>query len=61
MRGTKTANEFTEFYLKDNNIVGAVAVNNNREIRVTKRLMQSGKKIGSADLTDSSKNIQTLV
>ena len=61
VRGTKTANEFTEFYLKDNNIVGAVAVNNNREIRVTKRLMQSGKKIGSADLTDSSKNIQTLV
>ncbi|MBH95963.1 MAG: hypothetical protein CMD87_01710 [Gammaproteobacteria bacterium] len=61
VRGTKTANEFTEFYLKDNQIVGAVAVNNNREIRVTKRLMQSGKKIESADLTDSSKNIQTLV
>ena len=61
VRGTKSANEFTEFYLKDNQIVGAVAVNNNREIRVTKRLMQSGKKIESADLTDSSKNIQTLV
>ena len=61
VRGTKTANEFTEFYLKDNHIVGAVAVNNNREIRVTKRLMQSEKKIESADLTDSSKNIQTLV
>lgn len=61
VRGTKTADEFTEFYLKDKYIVGAVAVNNNREIRVTKRLMQSGKKIESADLTDLTKNIQTLV
>jgi len=61
VRGNKTANEFTEFYLRDNHIVGAVAVNNSREIKVTRRLMQSGKKIESVDLTDLNKKIQTLV
>ena len=61
VRGSKATNEFTVFYLRNNNIVGAVAVNNNREIKVTRRLMQSGKKIKSSELTDLSKKIQALV
>ena len=61
VRGNKKANEFVEFYLKDNFIVGAIAVNSNRDLRIAKRLMQMGKEVSSKDLADVGIKMQTLV
>ena len=61
VRGNKKANEFVEFYLKNNFIVGAIAVNNNRDLRIGKRLMQMGKEISSKDLADVGIKMQTLI
>ena len=61
VRGNKEANEFVEFYLKNNFIVGALAVNNNRDLRIGRRLMQIGKDVRSKDLADVGIKMQTLL
>lgn len=61
VRGDRTANKFIEFYLKDNLITGAVAINNNRELKICKRLMQLEQRVNSHDLADLSIKMQSLV
>lgn len=52
---------FLTMYLKDDMIVGAIAVNNARELRIAKRLMQSGKTIPVEHLTNTDIKMQTLL
>ncbi len=60
-RGDIAANEFITFYLKDGKIDGAISVNNPRDIRMAKRLMQSGKQVSADDLSNPDIKLQALL
>jgi 3-phenylpropionate/trans-cinnamate dioxygenase ferredoxin reductase subunit len=60
-RGDIVANEFITFYLKDGKIDGAISVNNPRDIRMAKRLMQSGKQVSADDLSNPDIKLQALL
>ena len=60
-RGDPASNEFITFYLKDGKIDGAISVNNSRDIRMAKRLMQSGKTVSAEDLTNPDVKLQALL
>jgi len=60
-RGAIAANEFITFYLKDGKIDGAISVNNPRDIRMAKRLMQSGKQVSADDLSNPDIKLQALL
>lgn len=61
VRGDRAANEFIEFYLKDGRIDGAAAMNNPRDVRFARRLMQAGKTVDAAQLADPSVKLQALL
>ncbi|NKB20841.1 MAG: NAD(P)-binding protein [Alphaproteobacteria bacterium] len=60
-RGDVAANEFVTFYLKDGVIDGAISVNNPRDLRVGKRLMQGKKPVSAAELEDPETKMQALL
>jgi 3-phenylpropionate/trans-cinnamate dioxygenase ferredoxin reductase subunit len=60
-RGNAGDNEFMTVYLKDHKIIGAISVNNPRDLRFAKRLMQSGKAVSASDLADTSIKMQALL
>jgi len=60
-RGDIAANEFITFYLQDGKIDGAISVNNPRDIRMAKRLMQSGKQVSADDLSNPDIKLQALL
>ncbi len=61
IRGERQKNRFIEFYLKDGRIEGAAAINNPRDIRFAKRLMQAGKALDPTALADPVVKLQALL
>ena len=60
-RGDQDSNEFVTFYLKNGMIDGAISVNNPRDLRVGKRLMQGKKQVSAAELIDPKTKLQALL
>ena len=60
-RGNPGDNEFMTVYLKDHKIIGAIAVNNPRDLRFAKRLMQAGKPVSASDIVDTGIKMQALL
>lgn len=60
-RGDPASNEFITFYLRDGKIDGAISVNNSRDIRMAKRLMQSSKPVSAEDLANPDLKLQALL
>ena len=60
-RGNQDDGEFMTVYLKDSKIIGAIAVNNPRDLRFAKRLMQAGKVVSASDIADTSIKMQALL
>ena len=52
---------FLRMYLREGRIIGAVSVNNARELGVAKRLMQAGKAWSVDDLTNPDIRMQVLL
>ena len=61
IRGNKSENEFVEFYLKNEFIVGAVSVNSTRDLRFGKRLMQAKKNVQVTQLENTDIKMQSLL
>ncbi len=61
VRGDAEAREFVEFYLKDGRIEGAAAMNNPRDLRFARRLIQSKKQFDPAQLADPGIKLQALL
>ena len=61
IRGEREAGQFVEFYMKGGRIDGAAAINNPRDIRFAKRLMQAGKIVDPAALADPAVKLQALL
>jgi 3-phenylpropionate/trans-cinnamate dioxygenase ferredoxin reductase subunit len=59
LRGDQSTNEFAVFYLKDNKVVAADAVNSPREFMVAKQLY--GKEVDPAVLADPEADLKTLI
>ena len=60
-RGQRADGNFVEFYMKDGRIDGAAAINNPRDIRFAKRLMQAEKIVDPAALADPGVKLQALL
>ena len=60
-RGDEASNEFVTFYLKNGVIDGAISVNNPRDLRIGKRLMQGKKQVTAAELINPETKMQTLL
>jgi 3-phenylpropionate/trans-cinnamate dioxygenase ferredoxin reductase subunit len=60
-RGNPADNEFMTVYLKDSKIIGAISVNNPRDLRFAKRLMQAEKPVAAADIADPTIKMQALL
>lgn len=60
-RGDPAGGAFITFYLKNGAIYGAVAVNQGRDIRFARRLMQAGARVTAAELADPSVKLQALL
>ena len=60
-RGDRTQGSFVEFYMKGGRIDGAAAINNPRDIRFAKRLMQAEKIVDPAALADPGIKLQALL
>ena len=60
-RGDRAEGSFIEFYMKGCRIDGAAAIDNPRDIRFAKRLMQAEKIVDPAALADPSVKLQALL
>ena len=60
-RGERADGSFVEFYMKGGRIDGAAAINNPRDIRFAKRLMQARKTVDPAALADPAVKLQALL
>jgi 3-phenylpropionate/trans-cinnamate dioxygenase ferredoxin reductase subunit len=60
-RGEPAEGNFITFYLRAGIIVGAIAVNNPRDLRFAKRLMQAAKQVSVDQLADPSVKMQALL
>ena len=60
-RGERADGSFVEFYMKGGRIDGAASINNPRDIRFAKRLMQAEKIVDPAQLADPSVKLQALL
>jgi 3-phenylpropionate/trans-cinnamate dioxygenase ferredoxin reductase subunit len=60
-RGRLEEDRFTLFFLAERRVVAAAAVNNARELRIAKRLIELGKEVDEAALADASRPLQALL
>lgn len=60
-RGDPAAGQFITFHLRSGRICAAVAVNNGRDLRFARRLMQMGKTVATADLANPAVKLQNLL
>ena len=60
-RGKSENNEFVTFYLKNGVIDGAISINNPRDLRFGKRLMQAKKQVSVEDLSNMDVKLQALL
>jgi 3-phenylpropionate/trans-cinnamate dioxygenase ferredoxin reductase subunit len=59
-RGDPAADKFLQFFLYEGRIEAVAAVNNPRDLRMAKRLLQSGKEVDRARLADPAVALQSL-
>src|SRR5215213_1090002 len=59
-RGDPSADKFLEFFMHEGRIEAVAAINNARDLRMTKRLLQSGRKVDAAKLADPTVPLQSL-
>jgi 3-phenylpropionate/trans-cinnamate dioxygenase ferredoxin reductase subunit len=59
-RGDITGRDYMIFRLEGGRLVGAVSVNQPRDMRFARRLLQSGKEVDSAALADTSVSMRDL-
>jgi 3-phenylpropionate/trans-cinnamate dioxygenase ferredoxin reductase component len=59
-RGDPAADKFLQFFLYGGRIEAAAAVNNPRDLRMAKRLLQSGKEVDRVRLADPGVALQSL-
>lgn len=60
-RGDRQSGQFIVFFLKDGKIDGAAGIDQGRDVRMAKRMMQAGKQVSAADLADESIKLQKLM
>jgi 3-phenylpropionate/trans-cinnamate dioxygenase ferredoxin reductase subunit len=60
-RGDPAEGSFLTMYRSEGRIIGAIAVNNARDIRFAKRLMQAGKVVSADDLANPDIKMQALL
>ena len=60
-RGEPKSDEFTTFYLRNNQIIGAISINAPRDLRFAKRLMQAKKHLSINDLANTEVKLQSLL
>ena len=61
VRGDRARDQFLEFFLlPDGRIEAVAAVNNPRDLRFAKRLMQANKPVDRARLADPAVSLQAL-
>jgi 3-phenylpropionate/trans-cinnamate dioxygenase ferredoxin reductase subunit len=60
-RGSPDENQFITFYLKNGIIDGAISINNPRDLRFGKRLMQAKQRVSVEDLSNMDIKLQTLL
>lgn len=60
-RGEPERHQFLQFFLSSGRVKAVAAINNPRDLRVSKRLMQSGKAIRGSALADTAKSLQEIV
>ena len=60
-RGERAGGSFVEFYIKGGRIDGAAAINNPRDIRFARRLMQARKTVDPEALADPAVKLQALL
>ncbi|MEC7489191.1 MAG: FAD-dependent oxidoreductase [Pseudomonadota bacterium] len=61
LRGDREAGEFIEFYLKAGKLEGAAAVNNARDLRFTRRMIESGRTFEQSSLSNPDIKLQKLL
>jgi len=59
-RGDPSADKFLEFFMHEGRIEAVAAINNARDLRMAKRLLQSGRKVDAAKLADPTVPLQSL-
>jgi 3-phenylpropionate/trans-cinnamate dioxygenase ferredoxin reductase subunit len=59
-RGDPATDKFLEFFLYDGRIEAVAAINNARDLRMAKRLLQSGKEVDRTKLADPMAPLQSL-
>ncbi|MBD20495.1 MAG: FAD-dependent pyridine nucleotide-disulfide oxidoreductase [Rhodospirillaceae bacterium] len=60
-RGSPEENQFITFYIKNGIIDGAISINNPRDLRFGKRLMQEKKCVSVEDLSNMDIKLQTIL
>jgi 3-phenylpropionate/trans-cinnamate dioxygenase ferredoxin reductase component len=60
-RGRMEDDRFSLFFLAEGRVAAAAAVNNAREVRIAKRLIELGKEVEAAALADASRPLQSLL
>jgi 3-phenylpropionate/trans-cinnamate dioxygenase ferredoxin reductase subunit len=60
-RGRLEDDRFTLFFLAEGRLAAAAAVNNGREIRIAKRLIEGGARVDPAVLADTARPLQALL
>jgi 3-phenylpropionate/trans-cinnamate dioxygenase ferredoxin reductase subunit len=60
MRGSPEARSFVAFHLRDGRLVGATLVNQGREMRPCKSLIESGATLDPSRLRDPAVSLRTL-
>ena len=61
VRGDRSSGEFIEFHLKEGRLQGAAAVNNPRDLRLTRRMMTAGRTWDPEALADPTVKLQRLL
>jgi 3-phenylpropionate/trans-cinnamate dioxygenase ferredoxin reductase subunit len=60
-RGDPASGAFTVFYLADGRMVGCAGINTGRDVRFTRRMIQSGRPFDAAALADPNVKLQGLM
>jgi 3-phenylpropionate/trans-cinnamate dioxygenase ferredoxin reductase subunit len=60
-RGRSEEDRFTLFFLAGGRLAAAAAVNNGRELRIAKRLIEAGRPVDPGALADESRPLQALL
>jgi hypothetical protein len=60
-RGERASGAFIVFYLKDGRMVGCAGINTGRDVRFTRRMIQSARAFDAAALADPNVKLQALM